>query len=210
VAHANPSGQFIVVRKGYEHPELAIKIINLFYDKLANDKDVATSMPEAAKYLESGVDGSTRPFNIEVNSATSLLDDYSDVVRGIKGEIGLDQVRTTESKNNIGSIQTYLKDQDTDDITAWSKYHSRMNGVGLIDKLTQEGKFNWMTPAFSGTTPSMKQTWANLTKMEQESFIKIITGAEPLDYFETFVSNWKKQGGDQVIQEIEAETKTQK
>jgi putative aldouronate transport system substrate-binding protein len=85
-----------------------------------------------------------------------------------------------------------------------------MNGVGLIDKLTQEGKFNWMTPAFSGTTPSMKQTWANLTKMEQESFIKIITGAEPLDYFETFVSNWKKQGGDQVIQEIEAETTSQK
>lgn len=95
-------------------------------------------MPEAAKYQETGVDGSTRPFNIEVNSATSLLDDYSDVVRGIKGEIGLDEVRTTESKNNIGSIKTYLSDMDTDDATAWSKYHSRINGVGLIDKLTQE------------------------------------------------------------------------
>lgn len=205
VAHANPSNQFIVVRKGYEHPELAVKIVNLFYDKLANDKDVATTMPEAAKYQETGVDGSTRPFNIEVNSATSLLDDYSDVVRGIKGEIGLDEVRTTESKNNIGSIKTYLSDMDTDDVTAWSKYHSRINGVGLIDKLTKEDKFVWMTPAFSGTTSSMKQTWANLTKLEQESFIKIVTGSEPLDYFDTFVSNWKKQGGDQVIQEIEDE-----
>lgn len=162
-------------------------------------------MPEAAKYQETGVDGSTRPFNIEVNSATSLLDDYSDVVRGIKGEIGLDEVRTTESKNNIGSIKTYLSDMDTDDATAWSKYHSRINGVGLIDKLTQENKFVWMTPTFSGTTSSMKQTWANLTKLEQESFIKIVTGSEPLDYFDTFVSNWKKQGGDQIIQEIEDE-----
>lgn len=51
----------------------------------------------------------------------------------------------------------------------------------------------------------MKQTWANLTKLEQESFIKIVTGSEPLDYFDTFVSNWKKQGGDQIIQEIEDE-----
>lgn len=205
VAHANPSNQFIVVRKGYEHPELAVKIVNLFYDKLANDKDIATTIPEVAKYQETGVDGSTRPFNIEVNSATSLLDDYSDVVLGIKGEIDLDEVRTTESKNNIRSIKTYLSDMDTDDVTAWSKYHSRINGVGLIDKLTQEEKFVWMTPAFSGTTPSMKQTWANLTKLEQESFIKIVTGSEPLDYFDTFVSNWKKQGGDQIIQEIEEE-----
>ncbi|WKL02077.1 hypothetical protein Q0F98_38140 [Paenibacillus amylolyticus] len=54
VAHANPSNQFIVVRKGYEHPELAVKILNLFYDKLANDKDAATTMPEAAKYQETG------------------------------------------------------------------------------------------------------------------------------------------------------------
>lgn len=210
VAHANPANQFIVVRKGYEHPELAVKIVNLFYDKLANDKNVGTSMPEAAKYQENGVDGSTRPFNIEVNSATSLLDDYSDIVRGIKGEISLDQVRTTESKNNIKSIQTYLSNMDTDNVTAWSKYHSRINGVGLIDKLTRENKFVWMTPAFSGTTPSMKQTWANLTKMEQESFIKIVTGAEPLNYFDTFVSNWKKQGGDQVIQEIKDEVASKK
>ncbi|GGH51197.1 hypothetical protein GCM10008014_16810 [Paenibacillus silvae] len=209
VAHANPSNQFIVVRKGYEHPELAVKIVNLFYDKLANDKDVATTMPEAAKYQETGVDGSTRPFNIEVNSATSLLDDYSDVVRGIKGEISLEEVRTTESKNNIGSIKTYLSDMDTDNTTAWSKYHSRINGVGLIDKLTKEKKFVWMTPAFSGTTSSMKQTWANLSKLEQESFIKIITGSEPIDYFDTFVVNWRKQGGDQVIQEIESEITSQ-
>ncbi|MCF2720447.1 hypothetical protein LWE69_26200 [Paenibacillus sp. UKAQ_18] len=103
-----------------------------------------------------------------------------------------------------------MSDMDTDNITAWSKYHSRINGVGLIDKLTQENKFVWMTPAFSGTTPSMKQTWANLTKMEQESFIKIVTGAESLDYFDTFVSNWKKQGGDQVIQEIEDEAASDK
>lgn len=66
-----------------------------------------------------------------------------------------------------------------------------------------------MTPAFSGTTSSMKQTWANLSKLEQESFIKIITGSEPIDYFDTFVVNWRKQGGDQVIQEIESEITSQ-
>ncbi|MNJ74907.1 hypothetical protein D3C77_719120 [compost metagenome] len=80
----------------------------------------------------------------------------------------------------------------------------------MIDKLTKDNKFEWMTPAFSGTTPAMKQSWANLSKLEQESFIKIVTGEKPLDYFDTFVSNWEKQGGKQIIQEIEAESSAAK
>ncbi|AHV98325.1 sugar ABC transporter substrate-binding protein [Paenibacillus sabinae] len=205
VAHANPNGQFIVVRKGYEHPELAIKILNLFYDTLANDKNVETTMPEVAKYQKDAVDGSARPFNIEVLSATSLLDDYSDISRGAKDEISMDEVRTTESKNVIENVKNYMADPDKADVADWSKYHSRMKGVSLIDKLTKDNKFNWTTPAFSGSTESMKQSWANLAKLEQESFIKIITGAEPLSYFDTFVKNWKSQGGDQITKEIQAE-----
>ena len=54
VAHANPSNQFIVVRKGYEHPELAVKIVNLFYDKLANDKNAASLMPESCQVSGDG------------------------------------------------------------------------------------------------------------------------------------------------------------
>jgi putative aldouronate transport system substrate-binding protein len=51
----------------------------------------------------------------------------------------------------------------------------------------------------------MEKKGANLLKLEEEDFIKIVTGTEPLDYFDTFVSNWKKQGGDEIIDEIEAE-----
>ncbi|WP_334073289.1 MULTISPECIES: sugar ABC transporter substrate-binding protein [Paenibacillus] len=210
VAHANPSDQFIVVKKGYAHPELAIKIVNLFYDKLANDKNIATTMPEVAKYQKDAVDGSARPFNIEINSATSLLDDFSDISRGAKDEITMDEVRTTESKNNIESVKKYLANPGTAEVTDWAKYHSRMKGVGLIDQLTKENKFNWVTPVFSGTTESMQQSWANLQKMEQEDFIRIIMGDQPLDYFDTFVSNWKAQGGDQIIKEIETEVSENK
>lgn len=46
---------------------------------------------------------------------------------------------------------------------------------------------------------------ANLTKLEEEDFIKIITGAEPVDYFDTFVDNWHNQGGNEILDEIEEE-----
>ena len=72
----NPTGNFVVVRKGFKKPELAMKIINFIYDDMRNSPTAATDYPEIAAYHASAVDGSTRPFNIEINPATALLDTY--------------------------------------------------------------------------------------------------------------------------------------
>ncbi|WP_245947312.1 extracellular solute-binding protein [Bacillus taeanensis] len=205
VVHNNPTGQFMVVRKDYQHPELAIKILNLFYDELGNSKDLKAEYPEIAKYNELGVDGSTRPFNIEVYKSTSLLDDYSDILSAKNGRIPIDDIQSAGVRIDTKSIIDYTKDPKNVETSAWSKYHSRMNGIGLIDKLTKEDTFNWTTPAYFGTTETMEKKGANLLKLEEEDFIKIVTGTEPLDYFDTFVSKWKSQGGDEIIAEIEAE-----
>ena len=205
VFHNNASNGYMVVRKDYEHPELAIQITNLFYDELANSKTLATDAPEVAKYQELAVDGAARPFNIEVNKYTSLLDDYSDIYRGINGEIEAEEARTVESRVNIGAISRYLADPKNSDVSEWAKYHSRMKGIALIDQLTNEGTFNWVEPVFWGTTETMKTNGANLTKLEEEVFIKIITGSAPLDAFDTYVADWNKQGGAQIIEEIEME-----
>ncbi|GMQ63173.1 type 2 periplasmic-binding domain-containing protein [Vallitalea maricola] len=203
VFHNNASNGFIVVRKGYEYPELAIKIANIFYDEFANSKTLATDAPEVSKYHVDAVDGATRPFNIEINKYTSLLDDYSDIRRGVNGEIPIEEARTVESRVIIENVTKYLKDYENSNVTDWAKYHSRMKGVALIEKLTNEGTFNWVNPVFWGTTDTMKTNWANLEKLEEEMFIKIIIGATSLDEFDAFVNDWNKQGGAQIIKEIQ-------
>ena len=207
VFHNNASDGFIVVRKDYEHPELAIQITNLFYDEIVNSETLATDAPEVVQSEESAVDGSAKPFNIVVNRSTSLLDDYSVIYRGINGEIEADEARTIETGNviNIESISRYLEDSENSEVADWAKYHSRMKGVGLIEKLTNEGTFNWVEPVFWGTTETMKTNGANLTKLEEEVFIKIVTGSAPLDAFDTYVADWNNQGGAQIIEEIEVE-----
>ena len=203
VAHTNPTGAFIVVRKDYEHPELAIEILNLFYDELANSKDLVTDYPEVAEYKELGVDGSTRPFNIEVLKSDNLLFDYSNIMGAVNGEIEMEEIASSEARDAATSIMKYTENPTEADTADWSKYHSRVKGMGLIDKLTKEDKFNWVTPVYFGNTETLEKKGANLLKLEEEDFIKIVTGAEPLDYFDTFVSNWKSQGGDEIIAEIE-------
>lgn len=204
VFHNNASNGYIVVRKGFKHPELAVKIANLFYDELATSKTIEQDYPEVFAYQTDGVDGSTRPFNVEINKYTSLLDDYSDIKKGVNDEIAIEDARTLESRSVIGNVKRYLENPSTDDVTDWSKYHSRMVGIELIDKLTNEGSFNWIEPAFWETTETMKSNWGNLQKLEEETFIKIVTGSLPLDGFDQYVKDWNDQGGLQIISEIEA------
>lgn len=202
--HNDATNGYMVVSKEFAHPELAVEIANLFYDELANSSSVAEEFPEVAKYMEDGVDGSTRPFNIEVNSYTSLLDDYKDLKQCLDGEITVEEIHSAEQRTNAAVIGAYL--EGTEDATGWAKYHSRMKGVNLIYELTEKDLFSWLTPVFPQTTPTMETNWANLEKLEEETFIKIVTGVEDVETgFAQFVENWNAQGGAQIIDEIAAQ-----
>ena len=199
--HNNATNGYIVVSKDFEYPEIAIQIANLFYDELVNSKELLEEYPEVASYVANGVDGSSRPFNIEVNSYTSLLDDYGDLEKCLNGEIALEEVKTSEQRSNATSISGYL--EGNGDATGWSKYHSRLKGLELIQTLTENDQFSWLTPIFPQTTPTMETNLANLEKLEEETFIKIVTGDIDVESgFEQFVTDWNKQGGEQIISEI--------
>ncbi|MBD5476596.1 MAG: extracellular solute-binding protein [Lachnospiraceae bacterium] len=202
--HNDATNGYIVVSKKFDHPEVAIQIANLFYDELVNSPELLEKYPEVAAYVTDGVDGSSRPFNIEVNSYTSLLDDYADLERCVNGEISIDEVKTSEQRSNASGIMAYL--DGSGDATGWSKYHSRSKGVELIQTLTENDQFSWLTPVFPQTTPTMETNSANLDKLEEETFIKIVTGDIDLESgFEQFVTSWNEQGGTQIIKEISEE-----
>ena len=59
--------------------------------------------------------------------------------------------------------------------------------------------------AYNGQTETMETKWANLKKMEEETFAKIIMGKADISEFDAFVENWKNQGGDQILKEINEE-----
>lgn len=206
--HNDSVAGYIVVSKECKNPEAAIKIANLFYDTLVTSSTIDKDYPEVATYIANGVDGSTRPFNIEVNLYTSLLDDYSDVEKFVNGDISIDEVRTTESKNVSSSIQKYLENPTGAEVVDWSKYHSRMKGIELIQTFTENDTFNWITPIFPQTTTTMETNQANLDKLEEETFIKIAIGQIDVEEgFNEFVKEWNKLGGKQIIAEIEEQLK---
>jgi putative aldouronate transport system substrate-binding protein len=55
---------------------------------------------------------------------------------------------------------------------------------------------------FYGSTPTMDSRWADLQKLENEAFLKIIIGDQPVSSFDDFVTQWKRLGGDQITKEV--------
>lgn len=203
VTHSNASNGYMVVRKGYSNPEVLVKMVNLYFDDMVNNKALDQEHPEVADYIRQGVDGTARPIPLEVNAYTSLLDDFSDISRGLAGEITMDQVGTAESQSVIESVQRYLADPAGAEVSDWSRYVSRMEGIRMIDDLTKSGQMDWTTPAFWGITETMEMNSASLGTLEEEVFVAIVTGAKEMDAFDAFVEQWKTQGGEQITAEVQ-------
>lgn len=51
-------------------------------------------------------------------------------------------------------------------------------------------------------TPGMGKYGPKLSKMEVEAFTKIIIGQQPVDSFDQFVEDWKKNGGEEMTKEV--------
>ena len=175
---------------------------NLFFDDIVNNKNLEAEAPEVSEYVKT-VDNTARPFQVEINSYTSLLDDYADIKNCVNGEITMDEVRTAESKTIVESVNRYLKEPEKADVTDWAKYTSRMGGIELIESLTEKEQFEWFSPVFFDITETMKTNSADLDKLQEETFVAIVTGAKSIDEFDSFVTEWKERGGEQIIKEIE-------
>ncbi|MGI5898721.1 MAG: extracellular solute-binding protein [Christensenellales bacterium] len=58
--------------------------------------------------------------------------------------------------------------------------------------------------AFPTSTDSMSRYNSQLETMREQAYIQIITGEKPLDYFDTFVQEYLSQGGQEILNEINA------
>lgn len=196
--HVAPLDKYMVVSADCPHPEALIKILNIFFDEISG-VDAAEVMPNIEEALQ--MDNSTKPIGIEVQPSTQLLNGYKGVIAAVEDESRMDELEVYDKKM-AKEIRSVLADPAAATTEEWSHYNSRMNGLGLYNRLEEEGTLNWRIPAFTGSTDSMALLWTNLDKQENEMVIKILTGAEPPEYFDTFVETWKKQGGDSIVDEV--------
>ncbi len=192
----NPTTNYVVVRKGYEHPELAIKILNQECWEFIND----TESEDVKNILDNDVDRGTRPINIEIQDFEHIMRNAQEVQDAIAGKLDPETL-SAENKISYEGCKQYFEDESTTELIPIIEHQKWYDGTPTAF----EAKVNYENPVFFGQTESMKRLWTNLEKLEDETMLKIITNVEPVDSFDTFVETWKSTGGDQVTQEVQEE-----
>jgi ABC-type sugar transport system, periplasmic component len=192
---------YTVIRKGYAHPELAIKLNNLLIrDESTFDtskaiigdyplripfgmKDESTTTVKALRDVMNGKKSPADFANAGANGYKLLSDD----VKNVK------QVKLKPYSNN--DIQYWKPNAN---MSVWSRDYSLLVGwAPFVD--------NKYTPVYSLTysqTKTIQKKWTNLKALEDSTFLKIIMGSAPLSDFDKFVSSWKAQGGTQITSEV--------
>lgn len=194
------TSQFVVVRKGYEHPEAAMLILN----NLVQGESEGTFTTER---------GPTE-YPLRLTYAAADETEYEvkalrQIFEGTKAaEDFLDKPEYKMLQSDIrGIIPVKLGPYDKYDIQYWAPdknramwiraYSLMVGGSPLVDNEIK-GVFSTIYMQ----TPTMENRWYKLQRLEEETFLKIILGAASLDAFDQFANEWMTQGGEQITREV--------
>ena len=201
----DPTSKYVVVSKSCKNPEAAFKIISYLVanEQQWTDDGITSSEMSCADFypLWNGYDNAD-----EIEVSTDTLEKY------LAGEITMDDVDFSQHKLLKSDMEavTELKKEPYDDFSLdkWNLDSdlAKTNLPRLVSLLVGgapyvNDKYIPVYNAYSGQTETMQAKWANLKKMEEETFAKIIMGKADISEFDTFVENWKNQGGDQILKE---------
>ena len=187
--------KYVVVRKGYEHPEIVMKIISVLFD-YSRFEDVENT-DEINSYFALNVDPTARPLVINVDYNEAIYNVTKDIRRVMVGTQNVSNLSALE-KSYYDACMKYVNGEN---VTAedWAAYKSRISAVGVLVDGHYKAVRRQYLMALDGEVPNM------LATLEKNAFIQMIMGEQPLDYFDTFVKEWYEQGGQELTEKIREE-----
>lgn len=183
--------KYVVVRKGYEHPEIVMKIISVLFDYTRYE---AKDADEVNSYFALNVDPTARPLVINVDYYEATYKVTENIRKALAGEISVNSLSAIE-KSYYDACSNYLEGRN---VTAedWAAYKSRISAVGLLI----DG--NYKPPVRKYLEDTDGEIPETLKMLEKNTFIQIIIGKKPLEYFDEFVKMWYEQGGEELTEQV--------
>lgn len=201
VTHAAPvTDRYLVVRKGFEHPEAAVKLLNLFTRLERREDPDKVQMKELDDFAsQTGIQlRHYYPFDLLLDYSNSIDTRLVNVQRALNGE--LNPISLDPDTKQIYDMSVFESDNPKKSMDAWKTANAYKYGANALH-LSEAKEVH---SDFYGSTETMDKKWPTLEKLENETFLKIIVGDEPIAAFDEFVERWKELGGEQITQEVTA------
>jgi putative aldouronate transport system substrate-binding protein len=193
----NPAQRFFVVNQKFAHPEALIKLNNWvfrnYFGAEANNFPLSIS-PSGYAYWQLNPVSTGTP-NKNLNAHLALKEALP-----IKNTSRLD----SEQKGYYDWLTRYINNDRADTLAFgyyWVFGPEEGTTFSVMDKYVKNNLI--LLNAFYGSpTNTMVSRQSTLDDMRDEVFTKIIMGASPISAFDTFVADWKRQGGDAITKEV--------
>ncbi len=175
-----------VVKKGVKNPEALVKMYNMFIEK-----NWGATQEWGKYYLVGAVEGVWKFSPVKPSVTNQNLADF----------LALDQARKTNNFSKLtGSALGIQKRLEAND-WGWEKIYGAGGSMGVIE-YSQNNNLYVKNEFVTAPTPTMISRLTTLNDMASTAYMGIIVGANPINYFDAFVSDWKKAGGDQMTTEV--------
>ncbi|WP_058303692.1 extracellular solute-binding protein [Gorillibacterium timonense] len=195
---ASATDRYLVVRKGYEHPEAVVKLVNAF-TRLERRQDPNTAEVRKLEDFsaQTGIQLRTYyPFDLLIDDAGAIEKNYAELQQALHGKA--DPELLTPDSRLIYNQWIREEEQPKKDMEGWKAANAYKYGVGVLARTPSIQSKS----VFYGVTDTMRTKWKSLQRMENETFLKIVVGDSPMSEFDTFVSEWKRHGGEQITEEV--------
>lgn len=188
------SGDAMVVRKGFAHPEALVKMYSLYMELIHGETGNFDYyyMPKA----NGGV-------GVWKFSPLTPEPPFKNLIAFRK----LQEARKNNTLDRLTgealSIHENLVNFANGDTTQWG--WEKIYGVNGVFKyaVEYEDENRFLFEPFAGApTPTMVTQRESLRAMEIEVFSKIIMGSSPLSDFDKFVNDWNRLGGSEITREV--------
>ncbi|GMO62802.1 MAG: hypothetical protein Ta2A_09650 [Treponemataceae bacterium] len=189
------SGEMVVISSSVSNPEAAVKLVN-HYIAFNNDWQ---SDPDRLKYS----DNEQYRFNPawvaepqEVRVQPILFDALSRQDPSELPPVLLDWY------NKVVNFEKNTKGHDADTYGRWGQY--ALSGSMTVI-LNTYPKSSMIESSLGALQPESLLTGAaSLEKITDQTYTEIITGQKPVSYFDTYVQDWLKAGGQKILDDLEA------
>ena len=195
------AGTFWVVCPDYEHPEVAVMLLNYVY----RARDSFSPYRDGDRYHRPGHEVMEHPYAAFQWSVIHAFHPTQNIFihRGVMDYFGGDEsaIENEFIAENVQGTKDWLEDPVAN-TTMWATYRwsgprgafSVINGYHVNGHTVQN--------LFFDITDSMVQFNTNLNDMAESTFTRIVMGVDPIEEFDNFVEQWWLLGGEAITNEV--------
>ncbi|UVI31705.1 extracellular solute-binding protein [Paenibacillus spongiae] len=178
------SPTYAVVKKGYKYPEALMAVLNAS----ATDAEFQN------------ISNSINPGHMPVRLVTDWADAVTRRTANFQQYLGGNTDTSSfdiEATRLLDAIKSY-SEKGTADLDSYGPAHSYLVGGGALLQ-----PMNKVRNLYYSQTKTMEAKWTSITKVQNETFLKIIMGSAPLEAFDEYVTQFDKLGGNVIAKEVE-------